>query len=49
MTTLDLIAEERRRYMSSAKSHMDWFRYVTAVERLRTPPEQQKVSQRSEV
>jgi hypothetical protein len=35
MTIVDLIAEERRLYLSSAKSSRDWFRYVTAVERLR--------------
>jgi hypothetical protein len=39
----DLIAEERRQYMASAHTRMDWFRYVTAVERLRKlPPERWK-------
>jgi hypothetical protein len=35
MTIIDPIAEERRRYLSSARTKQDWFRYVTAVERLR--------------
>jgi hypothetical protein len=35
MAIIDLIAEERRLYMSSAQTKRDWFRYVTAVERLR--------------
>jgi hypothetical protein len=35
MSSIDEIAEQRRRYMASAKTSRDWFDYVTAVERLR--------------
>jgi hypothetical protein len=35
MAIVDLIAAERRSYLSSAQTRLDWFRYVTAVERLR--------------
>ena len=35
MAISDLIAEERKLYLSSAQTRHDWFRYVTAVERLR--------------
>jgi hypothetical protein len=35
MTIADLIAEQRRLYLSSARTRRDWFHYVTTVERLR--------------
>jgi hypothetical protein len=38
MSTIEQIAEQRRRYMASAKTSRDWFDYVTAVERLRKLP-----------
>jgi hypothetical protein len=38
MSTIEQIAEQRRRYMASAKTSRDWFDYVTAVERLRKQP-----------
>ena len=44
MTTIDLIAEERRRYLSSAQSGQDWFRHVTSVERLRRLREGEETS-----
>ena len=38
MSTIEQIAEQRRRYMASAKTSRDWFDYVTAVEHLRKLP-----------
>jgi hypothetical protein len=38
MSTIEQIAEQRRRYIASAKTSRDWFDYVTAVERLRKVP-----------
>jgi hypothetical protein len=35
MAIVDRIAAERKRYLSSAQTRNDWFRYVTAVQRLR--------------
>jgi hypothetical protein len=35
MAIIDLIAEERKRYLSSAQTRCDWIRYLTAVEGLR--------------
>lgn len=35
MTTIDLIAEVRKRYLSSARTRRDWVRYVTEIQRLR--------------
>jgi hypothetical protein len=43
MSTVDLIAEERRRYNSSAGTSQDWFRYITAVERLRKQAQRESV------
>jgi hypothetical protein len=40
MRTSDLIASERRHYLASAHTRLDWFHYVTAVERLRHQPEE---------
>jgi hypothetical protein len=37
MTTSDLINYERRPYLASAHSRLDWFHYLAAVERLRRP------------
>jgi hypothetical protein len=39
MSTSDLIALERQRFLASAHTRLDWFHYITAVERLRTQPE----------
>ncbi len=39
MSTSDLVAFERRRYLASAHTRLDWFHYITAVERLRSQPE----------
>jgi hypothetical protein len=44
MSTDDLIAEERRRYNSSGRTGEDWFRYITAVERLRRRSKNEIVS-----
>lgn len=35
MSTIDAIAEARRRYMDSAQSRRDWMLYVQTVEALR--------------
>jgi hypothetical protein len=40
MSTSDLIAFERRRYLASAHTRLDWFHYICAVERLRSQPQQ---------
>ncbi len=40
MSTIDLIALERQRYLSSGQTKRDWFRYVTTVERLRREREE---------
>jgi hypothetical protein len=34
MSTIDLIAVEHKRYLSSSRSRRKWLRYVQAVERL---------------
>jgi hypothetical protein len=39
MSTSDLIAFERRRYLASTHTRLDWFHYISAVERLRSQPE----------
>ena len=39
MSTSYLIAFERRRYRASAHTRLDWFHYITAVERLRSQPD----------
>ncbi len=39
MSTLDLIALEHKRYLSSSRSRRDWLRYVQAVERLQAQRE----------
>ena len=44
MAIIDLIAEERRRYLSSAQTRCDWIRYLTAVERLRRQQHQESSS-----
>jgi hypothetical protein len=36
MTIIDLITEEHRNYLASAKTRRDWVRYIAEVERLRT-------------
>jgi len=41
MSTIDMIAMERRRYLASPRSARDWLVYVTAVERLRRQREGQ--------
>jgi hypothetical protein len=41
MAIIDLIAEERKRYLSSAQTRCDWMRYLTAVERLRRQQHQE--------
>jgi hypothetical protein len=46
MTTIDLIALERQRYLSSARSRRDWLRYVHAVERLQAEREGQRPRRR---
>ena len=38
MSTSDLIAFERRRYLASTHTRLDWFHYICAVERLRSLP-----------
>jgi hypothetical protein len=35
MTTIDQIAQERRRFLASPRTARDWLAYVTAIERLR--------------
>jgi hypothetical protein len=35
MSTTDQVAEERQRYMASARTSRDWLHYVTTVEHLR--------------
>jgi hypothetical protein len=40
MTRSDLIAFERRRYLASAHTRLDWFHYITAVERLQAQPDE---------
>jgi hypothetical protein len=42
MSTSDAIAFERRRYLASAHTRLDWFHYIAAVERLRRQPEDPK-------
>jgi hypothetical protein len=46
VTTLDLIALERKRYLSSTRSRRDWLRYVHAVERLQAEREGQRPRRR---
>jgi hypothetical protein len=35
VTTVDLINEERRRYLRSGRTRRDWVRYIVAVESIR--------------
>lgn len=44
MSTIDAIAEARRRYLASPKSRRDWAIYVETVEALRTQREGVSVS-----
>jgi hypothetical protein len=37
VTTVDLINEERRRYLLSGRTRRDWVRYIVAVESIRRP------------
>ena len=39
MSTIDAIAEARRRYLDSSRSRRDWTIYVETVEALRTQRE----------
>lgn len=39
MTTVDLINEERRRYLRSGRTRRDWVRYVVAIESIRRRPD----------